>query len=475
MQMIKVLIVEDDKFARQGIINTMPWEANHMEVAGEASNGKAALEILKTQEIDLILSDYSMPGMDGIELLKRVKETYPWITFCMITLYESFEIIQKAVRYGAADYVSKLQLEEENFEQVLANLENKVMKERENRQKHIKADVVLTCPEKECFILSCIANQNLELLTEKHYDFFKHNPIEVDNNIYAYYLTEAQAEKENQEGSFFSALRQPWYLIRITGLEDRDQNKFFKMLRRYYRYYLFYYHERECITYRELERRTEEILTVTEEDIVLLENVWLDTKWLYHGTVFEQQLESLKSRRLPFNVLFKLLVRIEDSVLQRYAPVFRNMPVTLPYTFYSWEDVSGWLTALFNGMKEDIKSRHLVPEVMESIMKAVKLIHEEMEGMPSVVEAAERVNMSRSYFSLCFKKVTDMSFNQYVREEKMKAAREYLEKTDLSVMEIAARIGYEDEKYFSKVFAKETGFIPTKYRKEKKEHILTVI
>lgn len=45
----------------------------------------------------------------------------------------------------------------------------------------------------------------------------------------------------------------------------------------------------------------------------------------------------------------------------------------------------------------------------------------------------------------------------------------------MSVLEIAARVGYEDEKYFSKVFAKETGFIPTKYRKEKKEHILTVI
>ena len=97
--MIRVLIVEDDKFARQGIIDALPWEEHGMVVAGEASNGKAALDILAEQKFDLILSDYSMPGMNGLELLKEVKEKYPDTAFGMITLYESFDIIQKALRY----------------------------------------------------------------------------------------------------------------------------------------------------------------------------------------------------------------------------------------------------------------------------------------------------------------------------------------------------------------------------------------
>ena len=79
--MIRVLIVEDDKFARQGIIDALPWEEHGMVVAGEASNGKAALDILAEQKFDLILSDYSMPGMNGLELLKEVKEKIPGYGF----------------------------------------------------------------------------------------------------------------------------------------------------------------------------------------------------------------------------------------------------------------------------------------------------------------------------------------------------------------------------------------------------------
>lgn len=141
--MIRVLIVEDDKFARQGIIDALPWEEHGMVVAGEASNGKAALDILAEQKFDLILSDYSMPGMNGLELLKEVKEKYPDTAFGMITLYESFDIIQKALRYGAIDYISKIQLEEENFDTMLSNLQNKILERREVQQ---KAKSVHICP-----------------------------------------------------------------------------------------------------------------------------------------------------------------------------------------------------------------------------------------------------------------------------------------------------------------------------------------
>ena len=71
--MIRVLIVEDDKFARQGMIHSLPWERHGMTVAGEASGGKAELEILAKEKIDLMLCDYSMPGMNGLELLKSAK------------------------------------------------------------------------------------------------------------------------------------------------------------------------------------------------------------------------------------------------------------------------------------------------------------------------------------------------------------------------------------------------------------------
>ena len=474
--MIRVLIVEDDKFARQGIKNSLPWKEHHMEVTGEASNGKAALGIIRSQEIDLVLSDYSMPGMDGLHLLKEVKEEFPWITFCMITLYEDFDIIQKAMRYGAADYISKLQLEEENFEQVLSHLENRVKKEKESKEKRIKAPAVLTCPENECFILSCITNQTTDFLTDKSPEFFLHKPMEVENNIYAYYPSGKQEENGKREReSFFEALAKPWYGIWIDGLEGCEQNHFFKIVRRYYRYDMFYNHRKERISFEKLERKVEEIPTITEESIFMLEKEWTRAEWLYDNGVFREMLTKLRESRLPFNVLFRLLVKIEDSVSQKYGVIFKNTKLSLPYTFYSWEDAGMWLTALSQRALADMKSRQLTPEVMESMVKAMNIVKEEISSPLLAFDVADRVNLSRSYFSLCFKKVTDMSFNQFVREKKIDIAREYLEKTEMTIQQVAECTGYEDEKYFSKVFARETGALPSRYRKEKRSGSLAVI
>lgn len=68
--MIKVLIVDDDKLVRKGISSAMPWDEFDMEVVGEASNGLKALDFLKTQPVDLMLTDLAMPVMSGIELMR---------------------------------------------------------------------------------------------------------------------------------------------------------------------------------------------------------------------------------------------------------------------------------------------------------------------------------------------------------------------------------------------------------------------
>ena len=63
--MIKVLVVDDDKLVRKGLIAAMPWNEFNMEVVGEANNGKNALKFLENNAVDLILLDLSMPIMSG--------------------------------------------------------------------------------------------------------------------------------------------------------------------------------------------------------------------------------------------------------------------------------------------------------------------------------------------------------------------------------------------------------------------------
>lgn len=459
--MIRVLIVEDDKFARQGMIHSLPWDRHGMEVAGEASNGKAALDFLEREKVDLMLCDYSMPGMNGLELLKTAREQYPELSVGMITLYESFDIIQKAMRYGAIDYISKLQLEEENYDQVLDNLEKKVLERREVQQ---KARAVLVCPQDICYLVSCVHSQNPGTLCDKYPGIFTEQPVEIGLNIYAAYLPDTIREE-----TVFDSIQKPWYTLKVAGLGRYEQDRFFHLVRRYYRYHMFYHHESMAVSISWLERMVNSIHSVSENSINSLQSEWLGTDWLYDREVLKKQLKELREQMLPFNVLFKLLVKIEDAVKHKYGDVLFREELNLPYNFFSWEEVVEWLEFVHNRMSQSLRERQLSGEVMRSIARALQIIYDELDSPLLLNEVAERVNMSRSYFSACFKKVTGSSFNQYVREKRIRIAKEYLENTDYSIMEIALKCGYEDEKYFGKVFRQETGFLPSKYRKEKRE------
>src|SRR5690606_32803069 len=120
--MIRVLIVDDEKIVRKGIATFMPWQDYGMVVVGEANNGEKALQFMENNEIDLLLTDLSMPVMSGIELMREVRQKYPNVQIVVLTLHQTFEYAQEALRLGAIDYISKTQLEQEQFEDVLERI-----------------------------------------------------------------------------------------------------------------------------------------------------------------------------------------------------------------------------------------------------------------------------------------------------------------------------------------------------------------
>lgn len=129
--MINILVVDDDKLVRKGIISSMPWEKYRMKVIGEASNGKKALEVLATnKDIHLILTDLSMPVMSGLELIREVRERYPKIFIVVLTIHQDFEYIQEVLRLGSIDYISKVQLETESFDEVLGRIYYRILEEK---------------------------------------------------------------------------------------------------------------------------------------------------------------------------------------------------------------------------------------------------------------------------------------------------------------------------------------------------------
>jgi len=105
-----ILIVDDDPSLREFLEIFFLNEGYDVICA---ANGLEALEILKTKDVALALTDLKMPKMDGIELLKAIKKSYPFIPVIMITAFASLESAVEAMNEGAWDYVSKpFQLEE---------------------------------------------------------------------------------------------------------------------------------------------------------------------------------------------------------------------------------------------------------------------------------------------------------------------------------------------------------------------------
>lgn len=104
--MAKILIVEDEKAIRNVLRNILTEEDKAFDIA-EAENGKSALDQLKPGDVDLVLCDIKMPGMDGLELLAKIMQEHSDTAVVMISGHGDIDTAVECMRMGAYDYISK--------------------------------------------------------------------------------------------------------------------------------------------------------------------------------------------------------------------------------------------------------------------------------------------------------------------------------------------------------------------------------
>ncbi|QMV43626.1 response regulator transcription factor [Cohnella cholangitidis] len=105
--MYKVLLVEDETVIRQGLRELIGQSTSQFGVTGEAANGMEALEYLKCEIPDLMITDIRMREMDGLTLASKVKEMYPDLPVVIISGYGEFEYARKAIEFGVSNYLLK--------------------------------------------------------------------------------------------------------------------------------------------------------------------------------------------------------------------------------------------------------------------------------------------------------------------------------------------------------------------------------
>ena len=130
-----LLIVDDERNTREGLGRFLKRRYNVLL----AEDGPTALGLLQNQGVDVVLSDIRMPGMDGLELLAKIREKHPAVAVIMLTAYGEIETAVEAMRDGAADYLSK----PVNFDDLAIRIERALHSrdvEAENRRLHKQLD-----------------------------------------------------------------------------------------------------------------------------------------------------------------------------------------------------------------------------------------------------------------------------------------------------------------------------------------------
>ncbi|WP_274651307.1 helix-turn-helix domain-containing protein [Paenibacillus humicola] len=459
-----VLVVEDDKLVRMGIISAVPWHDYGMRIVGEAKNGAKAMEFLETRQVDLILTDLAMPVMSGIELMREVRVRYPDILFIVLTMHQDFEYIQEALRLGAIDYIAKVELEKDKFETILA----RIVKRMEERTAGFKQERKPDAPERLTAgeIFACVRLDRSEktapmpesvanLAAELGID-----ALEAGPGLWLW-IPQPEASMAQQLKERLSGMS-GFALIRLHGLAEMHLEEAKRRLRDYVENDFFYdYVPLQPVSIVDLRQSERE--AGDDDNLSQLRNEWLSREWIYSFPLFQRLIGELKAMRLPQPRLLGLLYSLSDEWNRRFSAV-EGAVIEAPERLDYWYQAEEWLAHIRDAAIRSVDRHTYSEEVTLCVMKAVAILHEELDRPITAGETARRVNMSRSYFSQCFRDVTGRTFNDYVRHIRIDKARELLLYSNKTVQWIAEHTGYRDEKYFSRLFREETGMLPSEYR-----------
>ena len=117
--MFQTLLVDDDFLVRSYLKTLDSWEKVGYEVVRDVQDGEEALEVMNQEKIDIVVTDISMPLMDGIELIKAVKKNWPEVSVIVLSCHDDFEYVKEAMRLGADEYILKNTLDENSLLEVL--------------------------------------------------------------------------------------------------------------------------------------------------------------------------------------------------------------------------------------------------------------------------------------------------------------------------------------------------------------------
>jgi Response regulator containing CheY-like receiver domain and AraC-type DNA-binding domain len=470
-----IVVIEDESKIRQGIVKLINEEFNNFNVIGEASNGLDGYELIKNTPAEIVITDIKMPKLDGIQMIKKLKEDGISKYYVILSGYADFNYAKEAITFGVREYLLK-PITVDDLRDVLNKIETEYNKNSINPNdvfysllvdgegdvrvlhKYIKAEkgflVMFYMKEK----------QPLEMFLPKYYLMTQ---MKINyGNFYILLLRDEDNFLQTLSNIIKTIKLKERCICSYVKAEDFSKlSEYYGVIRRYLKWSISI---------------NEDIIT---EDVT--KNLKLE-KLQYPTAIEKQMIQAINHGK--FNELEKVIYQFIEyfkdklyhpgEILEAYLSFSTNLINSLRYVYkyvlqdisqavlldnllgcYTYEQLESWLIQLLKSILGKIENNN----VSFVVYKALEIIHNEYNKEINLESVANRINVTSEYLSSLFSKEMNKSFLNYLTEYRINFAKEQLLEGKLKTVDIARNVGYTSEKYFFSVFKKVTGMSPGKY------------
>lgn len=509
--MFKLLIVDDESYTRNGIIDMISWEELKISEIRQAFDGVNALEIIKDFNPDIVLTDIKMPRMNGIDLAINIRNSSPHCEIIFMSSYSDKIYLKSAIQLKAVNYIEK-PLDLEELYNSIKNATSDILKTKdiqEDIESKIALDLLKTSYTVNA-INNIINNYSKEFVDGLNNKYFVNVVINLINEITenkSIILNKIKNLANNYKfNSFIGFKNNNSLILNLFSSDltfDYNSNNNLELLLLSISEYINNF-TNHYISVGTIENSIDNLYLSYNNSKIALNNSF---SFKYNSIIFSTNFinTNLENKQINYKD-FEILLKTGDknaifNYTQKLVKVFK---VYGKYSFSFIKDVYYNLVIItlnyYKSKNIDIYNIHKSEDLLSTILsfnniyelndflweklniifnsdlnknKASEPIEKIIEFIDnnytdpnfSLDEVSKNTYLSPSYICVIFKDFMGMTLNKYVNELRINKAKELLKDNNIKLKEIATKTGFNDGNYFTKIFKKETGYNPSDYRR----------
>ena len=423
--MYKVLLVDDEYMITEGLKRLIPFEKWDMEVVATANHADDALDYVREHPVDIVISDVNMPDKTGLEMIQEMKDLLPDAYYILLSGYQEFDYVKKAMNLSVVDYLVKPVDKVE-----LGHLLEKIVTQL--REKVQEPELLSQQLDEEAFLAHLSQKENwwIGLSKEKQGDFVI--PYYVLGQDWQIVLADQEFE-----GLLVMPFEAPYQINFEKWKRDVEKTLFYGSVNLDQSESLFSYYEP---IYRVIiQGNLQQII----DELTLLEKIVLEntprvsiTKQLFTQFVMD---------------VFHLFEHLKADDM---TDIVKNI-----HAITTFEDLVAYT-------KETLTSFFGQYRMNENVVSVLEVIGRDYQKELSLKDISKDLFINPVYLGQLIKKETNSTFAELLNKQRIKAAQQLLLSTNDSIEDICYTVGYSNVGYFYKVFRKLCGKSPKAYRKQ---------